>query len=144
MAALRGAKHKDGPKHDPRNRDVHDWTIVPNVPFEGSPNLPDWGIDWHQTARDWYEIVRRLPHAALWDDGDWQFVHQTAVTLHNYATTGTAAQAVEFRQREKDIAVTSIQRRDQRIRYTDPETPREDESPVVLVMPPRLGPNVGG
>lgn len=131
-----GRKPKEGPKRN-RNAPTHDWVEVDDVPFEGpSPDLPE-GVAWHPQTLAWYEVVRQLPHAVLWTEGEWQEIATTAL-LHTEVWNGATARAPELRQREKSLGLTADYRRDLRIRYV----PRTNETPAVSKMPGTERPNV--
>lgn len=120
---VRGVKPTDGPKRF-RGQANTEWIEVENTPFDGDvPPLPD-GIDYPPQTIKWYEVVSRLPHAILWDEGEWQEIHTTAMihaALWSNTQNPSTNRAVELRQREKNIGLTADQRRDLRIRYVDPK-----------------------
>ena len=113
-----------------------DWTNVPNVPFEAgrSRELPqryevtvdDAGtstrneVDWNPQTDDWWDIVRTLPHAAIWTEADWLFATDTAYFKDDfYNGTANAADKTEMRRREDLMGLSAEARRKLRIRYTD-------------------------
>jgi hypothetical protein len=132
-----GAKPKDGPT---RHRNpVLEWTEVEDVPFEGpSPDLlplidAETGESlWHPQTLAWYEIVRHLPHAVLWREGEWHEIYLCALLLNRlvYGVNGVAA---ELRLRQKAIGLTADERRDLRIRYVAKKSEPVDEPNVVPI-----------
>jgi hypothetical protein len=131
--AVAGRKPSDTGQTRDRNPRAHDWTDVVDVPYAGpSPELP--AHHWMPQTLEWYETVRALPHAILWNPGDWLFIHSTAHVVDGFyrepafdsesgrkiSDGGPKDYAVELRQREKIIGLTVDARRDLRIRYTDP------------------------
>lgn len=114
------AGRKPKPEGQKRNRHAptHDWTEVPNVPFEGGPDLPDREAGWPAMTLRWWKVVRSMPHAVLWTESDWGFAFDTALVaakLH----AGDVRVATELRNREKVLGTTVDFRRDLRIRYVD-------------------------
>ena len=97
---------------------THDFTEVPNIPYRGKrPPLPR-GTS--QQTRAWWGRVTKLPHCALWGEGDWQFALDTA-RVHNAFARGDMARAAELRIRENQMGTTLDALRDLRIRYIDPK-----------------------
>jgi hypothetical protein len=103
-----------------RNKPTHDWTEVSRVPFEGGPDLPPADPPWPTATVRWWESVRRMPHAVLWDESDWIFAVDTAL-IHSALHKGDVRVATELRNREKVLGTTMDFRRDLRIRYVEPE-----------------------
>lgn len=115
-----------------RTNSPDEWLDVPNVPYEGPhPDLPAtrWTmskaglieIPYSPQTQAWWRMVCRLPHAKLWDDGEWQYALTTAIVADN-AMLGSSAAATQLNIREKVLGTTPDYRRGLRIRYTDPET----------------------
>jgi len=116
-----GAKPKPEGTTVHRNTLVHDWTEVVDRPYTGKrPELPK-GTP--QQTRSWWNRVTKLPHCALWGDGDWQFALDTA-RVHAAFVRGDMARAPELRIREDRMGTTLGARRDLRIRYV-PAEPEE-------------------
>ena len=110
-----------------RNKPTHDWVDVPNVPFEGvSPELPD-DAHWSARSRKRWEVIRHLPHVALWHDGDWESALDYMQVLEEHWKDPTA----ELRIREKGIGLTSDSLRDLRIRYVDVSSSTSAEVPNI-------------
>lgn len=104
-----------------RTKPVHDWVEVINVPFDGdSPELPDDSV-WSQRARRRWEVIRHLPHAMLWHDGDWESALDYMQVLEEHWKDPTS----ELRIRERGIGLTTDALRDLRIRYVEPKNPNE-------------------
>lgn len=125
---MRGRKPPETP---PRHRvkPVHDWTEVENTPYRGpwpyrmppsySVNQRDGSVvkrPFLEVTKRWWEAVRTMPHAVLWEKSDWMFA---LATLHvaEQAFHGSAAAASELRARERILGTTLDARRDLRIRY---------------------------
>ena len=113
-----GRKPKpDGQKRN-RVKPVHDWTEVPDTPYEGQHPDPPEGVQLPAGAERWWSTLVRMPHCVLWADSDWTFALDTlllAVAFHS----GDLKVATELRQREKVLGTTADARRDLRIRYVD-------------------------
>lgn len=75
---------------------------------------------WPEATREWWDVVSRMPHTVLWDEGDWQFARDTLYLVAAYHAGHVTKEAVVLR-REKILGITSDARRDLRIRYVDPE-----------------------
>lgn len=117
--AVPGRKPKPKALVRHRNRPVHDWTEVPDVPFTEAPKLPlrtPLGQPWEPSVRRWYAAVSTMPHCVLWAGSDWEFAFDTAWCLQALHQGGTRM-AAEVRAREKVLATTADARRDQRVRY---------------------------
>lgn len=128
------------PAKDPslrqRTNSPDDWLDVPNVPYTGPhPDLPATRIvldrfanrveiPYTEHAHRWWEVICRMPHAALWDDAEWQFALGTAVVADS-AFLGSASAAAQLNVREKVLGTTADYRRALRIRYVDPVTGAE-------------------
>lgn len=130
-----GVKPTDGPKRH-RGAAHTEWIEVADVPFDGpSPDLPS-ELFWPDQTRAWYEVVRHLPHACTWGDGEWQEILTTALVhaaVWREPENPPSNKIAELRQREKQIGMTADQRRDLRIRYFDkPVEKAEEETPNVV------------
>lgn len=112
------------------NHALMEWTEVEKVPFEGPwPDLPDTYSDavgtpekderWNASTKRWWNTIKRMPHAALWDDPDWELALSTAVIHHRFLA-GNNGLAGELRRREREMGTTADARRDLRIRYIPP------------------------
>lgn len=126
------AGRKPTPEGQPKrnNMPTMEWTEVVKTPFEGPwPDLPTTYSEavgepekderWTPATRRWYNVVKRMPHAALWDDSDWEKVLATAI-VHQRFLRGNNTAATELRRRESDLGTTADARRDLRIKYVDP------------------------
>ena len=78
-------------------------------------------IPYSPSTKAWWAMICSLPHAKLWDDGEWQYALTTAVVADN-AMLGSSAAATQLNIREKVIGTIPDYRRALRLRYTDPET----------------------
>lgn len=114
---------KGSPKDPDRRRNrmplAHDWVEVPDVAFDG-PALdrlrPD--IPWHPADLAWWEAVRTMPHACLWNIGDWTFAAETAVIVHELNSGNFSPTLIgHLTRRELAFGMTEAQRRSQRLRY---------------------------
>lgn len=116
--AVTGRKPKPEGQSVNRVKPVHDWVEVPDVPFTGeSPDLPD-DVGWSTFTVRWWNVVRALPHAALWHPGDWLSALECAFVVEKHWEDPTA----EMRMREKSLGMTTDALRDLRIRYVQPST----------------------
>jgi hypothetical protein len=121
-----GAKPKPEGEAVTRNRPVFDWTEVENVPFEDGPRCPQYrpnGTRWPAYVLRKWSVWRRMPHARLWTDADWQFVFDTLEIAARFCETNNPQIAAELRQRERWLGTTMDARRDIRIRYVEPKKP---------------------
>lgn len=141
---LPGAKPKtDRSQVRHRNEPAHEWTEVENVPFAGAPKLRDratGGIsvmavgaenssDWPEATLEWWRDVSTMPHAKLWDAGEWRFAMDSA-EIHARTMEGWRGYTgPTLLAREKVLGMTADFRRDLRIRYVEPK-PKTDESAV--------------
>lgn len=122
---MRGRPPKDDDRKVTGHALQHDWIDVPNVPYSGFvPNLPP-GLP--EATKEWWRITSRMPHAALWDDSDWEFALNTAL-IHAAFQSGEFKYAPELRRWMDRLGTTMDARRMLRIRYIDPEL----NSPVEL------------
>ncbi len=126
---LPGRKPTDQPARR-RNKPAHEWTEIPDVPFEGGPELPR-EIAWPTATLRWWEAVSHMPHCILWSESDWAFALDTAVVSAAFHE-GDIQGATELRQREKVLGVTLDSRRDLRFRYVPAE--QEEERPGVTAI----------
>ncbi len=116
-----------------------EWTDVPNVPYEGaSPDLPKLPNRkrYDPLVTQWWDMVRHMPHCALWSPTDWQYAVETALMKHHFWTAFadgelTITAASEIRKREDQIGTTAESLRKLRIRYVDVDLDEyEDEEPA--------------
>jgi hypothetical protein len=119
-------KPRDQVRH--RNPARFDWIEVADVPFNGGPKLPRCranGEPWPKEAVRLWNTWKRMPHAVLWRESDWQFALESVeVAARFYADSGCAAAvARELRDRGKVLGVTVDYLRALRIRYVDPGRP---------------------
>lgn len=79
----------------------------------------------------WFEEVKRLPHAAVWDEAMWGFVVDTAVNVVDSANCGIASAMVEQRQRESgEILKTAESRFKARVKYVPAKAVKAVDAPV--------------
>ena len=128
-----GTKQKPAGQAVNRNKPVHEWIEVENVPFEGGPDLPDRPGGWCQAAVRKWDAWRRMPHAKLWTVTDWEFAFDAIELVAQWYDKGGASLATEIRNREKLLGTTMDYRRDLRIRYVDPQ-PENDVPAEVTRM----------
>lgn len=111
--AVTGRKPKPDGQAVNRMKPTHDWIEVVDLPFEGeSPDLPE-DVEWSVFTLRWWEVIRHLPHAALWHPGDWLAAISCAFVVEQHWEDPTA----ELRLREKNLGMTTDALRDLRIRY---------------------------
>ncbi len=123
-----------------------DWTDVPDTPYEGtSPDLPKLPNrqKWKDLVTSWWEMVRVMPHCALWTPPDWHFAVETALMKQELWAEVAAGDglrstlATEVRRREDQMGTTAEARRKLRIRYVPLEEVEEveptDDGPVQVV-----------
>jgi hypothetical protein len=121
-----GRKPNEGQPVRHRVKPVHEWVEVERKKFRGGPLFPKaqpTGLPWPEATRRWWQVIHRMPHCVLWDEGDWQFALDTAVVAARFHG-GDPNAAVELRQREKVMGTTMDARRDLRIRYVEPAEER--------------------
>lgn len=106
-----------------------DWTDVPDQPFHAGceRELPQLGNrkKWHPEVLRWWETLRVMPHACLFEESDWVYAIETAYIRQAHYVTMSAGQlntttAVELRRRDDVLGTTAEARRKNRIRYIDP------------------------
>lgn len=82
-------------------------------------------------TRRWFEEVKRLPHASVWDEAMWGFVVDTAVNVVDSANCGIASAMVEQRQRESgEILKTAESRFKARVKYVPAKSVQPVDAPV--------------
>ncbi len=129
---LAGRNPKPEDQRRNRNKPTHEWTIVPNVPYDG-PDLPESRPDgrrWPEWTQRWWAAVSSMPHAALWTATDWEFAYHTATiaaAMHEAPPDKVTTAATELRQREAILGLTAESRMKLRIRYVDPAPDAEPE-----------------
>lgn len=134
-----------------RNRnEVKGWIDVPDVPFLAGREheLPDTppGFEWAPQTIAWWDTLRTMPHASLWDDSDWEYAKATAF-VHTQLWSGYLTAASELRLRERLMACTWEARRAASIRYVpveavetngDGEVQLTVATPITSVRKPRV------
>jgi hypothetical protein len=143
--ALRGVKPNADRSQVRHRNPVADWTEVENVPYEGGPALPPraradaiaWaeagvipGDDWPPATVHWWGVISTMPHAKLWQPGDWEFAAMTAEIHARVAEGWKGYTGPELRQREKLLGVYADARRDLRIKYVEPKPTTEVSADV--------------
>jgi hypothetical protein len=123
---LGGARPKPEGQAVTRHPKTHSYIEIPNRRYEGPvPALPD-DVEWSERTRGWYGRVSRMPHAVLWDTGDWEYLVETAYIHHEFTRRARegmslAQTAAELRNRERNLGLTWEGRLTLRIRYVDVE-----------------------
>ena len=120
--------------HNPRNRPVHEWVEVVDVPYEGPwPSLPRRAGGWPARTRRWWRVISTMPHCVLWTDADWQYALDVAEAHARYVEGQSSG--TELRIREKALGNTMDARRDLRIRYVAPpdQGGRQAQEPAEVV-----------
>lgn len=149
---LPGAKPKTDRSQVVTRHKPAEWTEVPDVAFEGGPEIPDRnapeistalmadagvipGRDWPHQTRRWWSVIRRMPHAVLWSSADWEFAMAT-LEIHARTFEGWRGYTgAELRQREKLLGVYMDARRDLRIRYVPaPDAAPSDHDADVVTL----------
>lgn len=131
--AAPGAKPREDRSQVVHHERVHEFDEVPDIPFEGGPELPPrsnsndpsmWaeaglipGADWPLATRWWWDVVRRMPHCVRWTPGDWAFAAATAECHARFSEGWKGYTGGELRQREKLLGLYLDARRDLRIKY---------------------------
>lgn len=127
-----GRKPKpDGQKRH-RVKPVHDWTDVPNVPFDAAPKLPKYRADgrpWPAGSKRKWAAWSTMPHCRLWGPSEWDYALDS-LELHVRFLEGSIPAATELRNREKVLGTTADYRRDLRIRYVDPAEETDEPGAV--------------
>lgn len=119
-----GRKPKPAGQAINRNKPVHDWTEVVDVPFEGGPDLPEMRADgrrWPDRTREKWDAWRSMPHCKLWGPAEWNFALDTIELAATFHDTGESKYATELRNRERILGTTGDFLRDLRIRYVAPK-----------------------
>lgn len=133
--AITGRKPKPQGQAVHRNKVVHDWTEIENVPFVGGPDLPEFTAQrraWQAPVRATWDAWRSMPHCKLWTGSDWAFALMT-VELVALVYDGETKWAAEVRNRERVLGTTAEFRRDLRIRYVDPKDAAAAEAGVTNI-----------
>lgn len=125
-----GRKEKpDGQKLN-RNKPVHAWLEVPDLPYDGVvPRLPQRHskVPWSARAKRKWKAWSSMPHCQLWGEAEWDFAIDSLEIAERFYE-GESARASELRTREKQMGTTFDYRRDLRIRYVDADAlDRADE-----------------
>lgn len=75
-------------------------------------------VELQPATHRWFEEVKHLPHAVVWDEAMWGFVVDTAVNVVDSANCGIASAMTEQRQRESgEILKTHEARFKSRVKY---------------------------
>lgn len=109
-----------------------EWTEVEEIPFDGPwPDLPATYSDavgepekderWAPLTKRWWNTIKRMPHAKLWGDAEWEIALAGAIVHHRFLRGNNSA-ATELRRREAALGATADARRDLRIRYVEPDS----------------------
>lgn len=118
--AVKGRKPKPEGQAVHRVKPIHEWIEVPNVPNENAPKIPR---DWPRATQVWFNIIRKLPHTAIWGKDDWLFLFDSAlVHIEFNRRPWDTKQAVELRRRTALMGVGFDARRNLKIRYIDVDT----------------------
>lgn len=143
--ALPGVKPNADRSQVRHRNPVADWTEVDNVPYQDGPALPPraradsiaWaeagvipGDDWPAVTEHWWGVVSTMPHAKLWEPGDWEFAAMTAEIHARTAEGWKGYTGPELRQREKLLGLYADARRDLRIKYVEPKSKSKTDTPA--------------
>lgn len=120
MAAMAGRGPAPKPDDQRRRRNAQpDKTILSPEPFQGpSPDLPRGR--WLKRTRDWYEVWRHAPQAAMFGPTEWEFLATTAYVADKLFR-GEVSAAAELRLREAKLGATPEDRLRLRIGFDKPE-----------------------
>ncbi|KLI04515.1 MULTISPECIES: phage terminase small subunit [Mycolicibacterium] len=121
--AVTGRKPKPEGQAVNRNKPVHDWTEVENVPFTDGPKLPRTRVNgqpWMKRTKDKWAAWASMPHCSLWGPAEWDFALDS-IELAALVHAGEPKYATELRNRERVLGTTADYLRDLRIRYVDPK-----------------------
>jgi hypothetical protein len=116
FVAVPGTKPKSEDQRRNHVKPTHEWTEVPDEPYDGKVPVLPREVGWPALTRKWWKVISRMPHCRLWSEADWQFAIDTAIIAAAFHG-GDLRQATELRQREKILGTTADARRDLRIRY---------------------------
>lgn len=122
--AVTGRKPKPEGQAVNRNKPVHDWVEVENVPFTEGPKLSARrtnGRQWDRRTKQKWDSWRSMPHCVLWGPAEWDFALDSIELAALFHETGETKYATELRNRERVLGTTMDYRRDLRIRYVDPK-----------------------
>jgi hypothetical protein len=144
-----GRKPKPAGQAVHRGAPVHDWTVVDDVPYTGTPpvqlpagrmvqtkdgeGLISDEVPLHPLTEQWWRIISTMPHCVLWSTSDWLAAVDTALVADAFYS-GHKPSGAELRMREKRLGVTADDRRDLRIRYASP-APEEAQAAPSGVTP---------
>ena len=133
--SVTGRKPKPAGQAVNRVKPVHDWTEVPNIPFEGGPDLAEMRSDgrrWSERTKAKWDAWRSMPHCKLWGPAEWDFAFDS-IELAALVHDGEPRHATELRNREKVLGTTGDFLRDLRIRYVDPKPDTEADAGVTNI-----------
>lgn len=131
----RGPRLKPDALRRRRNNPSSEWTEVEAVPHIGGPALPKHrpgALPWPAATRQWWDVLRSMPHAKLWAESDWLFATDTAV-LHASYIEGDLRLAAELRHRSRTLGLTADARAALRIRYVEEDQVGPVSSPVASI-----------
>ena len=115
-----------------RGARMHSWVEVYDAPFGGGPDLPRRrrdGNPWPDFIAEKWKAWASMPHAALWDEADWQYALDTAELAASAFQKGAKVGLMaELRLREKTMGTTWAARQDMHIRYVAPADERPPAS----------------
>ena len=118
----RGTLHAPKPEGQRRNhhRPTHDYR---DVERDGEIRGPELSGNWDQSVRDWYEVWRRAPQAALFEETDWMRLQTLAHIVQAYHRRPSAAALSEIRMNEERLGATITDRMRARINIVEDEPP---------------------
>lgn len=124
---VRGRPLKDNAvtRHQPQ----HTYLTIPNVPYEPTKEQARCPVvNAPPETRRWWKMVSTLPHASMWEEGEWEYAKATA-KVHAEFWQGRTTLGKALHDRERVIGTTEDARRALRIRYADSAMP-VDEAPA--------------
>lgn len=121
MAGM-GRPPKDPADRARRNVDPVPRTTVPHKPAR-QPKLPAWPDeegDWPERTKEWWKAWGKVPQAAAFDQGEWEYLLDTA-WVHARFWRGVAGTAAELRLRMAKFGVTPEDRMRLRMTRVNPD-----------------------
>lgn len=121
-------KKPDGQRRN-RNKSPHEHrTVIPDGEIRG----PALKGTWDQSVLDWYEVWRRSPQAALFEETDWMRLQTLASIVQAYHRRPSAAALSEIRMNEERLGATYTDRMRARI-IIDRESPEPELAAVTPI-----------
>lgn len=87
-------------------------------------------------ARAYWEVVRSMPHAALWTASDWQYAVDSIVIRDSYERTGSITAMTEMGRRDRVLGMTRDSRIKLDIHYITPEPSAAERAAAQVAATP--------